>query len=193
MPDSAFTGTTSWWTANVRNQVVVTVTSGTAITETEGRMRWDTDTNRLRIYDGTGWIILHEPWQSFTPSWGGVTLGSATNSGRYRRSGGSIEIKARLTLSSTTMTGPLTLTAPVDADAAASLDTLKVVYSDTGSTAASVGHAAGASVSSISLWAINSASTYITTAAISSSVPFTWANTDVIDVHGIYRMTTLYS
>lgn len=195
MPDSAPPSpvTTSWITTVLRQQVISVVTSGTTPTAVEGRVIYETDTDRLRMYDGTGWIILREPWQSWTPTWGGITLGSGTSTGRYKRVNGDVEIEARLTLSSTTMTGPMTLTPPINAADAAAFDNLKVIYSDASLSAASIGHAAGASTSSIALYAINSAGTYVTTAAISTTVPFTWANSDIVYVHGRYRMTTIYS
>lgn len=40
-----------------------------------GRTIYETDTNRMLQYDGTGWVILAEPSQSFTMS---VSAGSGT-------------------------------------------------------------------------------------------------------------------
>jgi hypothetical protein len=195
VPDSAPPSpvTTSWITTVLRQQAISVVTSGTTPTAVEGRMIYETDTDALRLYDGGGWVRQYEGWQSYTPTWGGITIGSGASTGAYVRRGGNCLFVARLVLSSTTMTGPLTVNPPINAGSAADLDVCKVVFSDTSATAASVGHAAGASTSSISLWAINSAGTYLTTAAITTTIPFTWANTDIVFVHGEYRMTTRYS
>lgn len=52
-------------------------------------------------------------WQTFTPSWGNVTLGNGTSEGWYRFVGDSMEIRAQLTCGSTTaFTGNVYFTVP---------------------------------------------------------------------------------
>ena len=34
----------------------------------EGQQIYETDTDRTMFYNGTGWVIISEPWQSYTPA-----------------------------------------------------------------------------------------------------------------------------
>jgi hypothetical protein len=60
---------------------------------------WDTTNKRLYRSDGTGWIIMAEPEQSYTAGWSNVTLGTgSTRTGWYQRSNGMIDWEHRLTI-----------------------------------------------------------------------------------------------
>ncbi len=84
------------------NQALTVCTSTTRPgSPTEGTKIWETDTNRLRVWDGTVWRILDEPWQTYTPQ---IDQGVSTNIAktvtysRYRRSGSTLEWNFRLDL-----------------------------------------------------------------------------------------------
>lgn len=93
MPDSnladASVLTSSFYNTYIREQVVVTCTSGTRPTGVEGRRIYETDTDRDLVYSGSAWVIMSEPIQSWSPT---ITQGSAVagtvNRGWYRRSNG---------------------------------------------------------------------------------------------------------
>lgn len=59
MPDSGIADgtvyTSSFHDSYVRQQVITTCTSGTRPTGTEGRFIYETDTDRLKYYDGAAW------------------------------------------------------------------------------------------------------------------------------------------
>ena len=45
-----------------------TCTSTTRPTGVAGKVIFETDTLRTRLYDGTGWLVLDEPWQTWSPT-----------------------------------------------------------------------------------------------------------------------------
>jgi hypothetical protein len=62
MPDTALPDTTviteSFWTPNVRQQVVTQCTSATRPTAVQGRVIVETDTKRVLLHDGTNWLRI---------------------------------------------------------------------------------------------------------------------------------------
>jgi hypothetical protein len=73
MPDTALPDgtvvTESFWTPNVRQQVVTQCTSATRPTGVEGREINETDTDLKYVHNGTGWEQIGGwgGWTSFTP------------------------------------------------------------------------------------------------------------------------------
>jgi hypothetical protein len=74
MPDTALPDLTvvteSFWTPNVRQQVITQCTSATRPTGVEGRYIHETDTDLLYCHNGTGWEQVGGVggWTSFTPT-----------------------------------------------------------------------------------------------------------------------------
>jgi hypothetical protein len=50
--------TTTWWNANVKDQVISTVTSATRPAGTEGQVIYETDTDRVLMHDGAAWVRI---------------------------------------------------------------------------------------------------------------------------------------
>src|SRR6056297_246212 len=48
--------TSAFYNTYIREQVVVTCTSSTRPTAVEGRLIYETDTNLIRVYDGSSWV-----------------------------------------------------------------------------------------------------------------------------------------
>lgn len=120
MPDSGISDgsvyTSSFHDSYVRQQVVAQVTSSTRPTGVEGRLIAESDTDLLQVYDGSGWVPFGGwgSWTAFTPSWSGITVGNATNSGAYCRVGNLVVVRWSLTFGSTTThSGTVKLAAPV--------------------------------------------------------------------------------
>jgi hypothetical protein len=99
----------STWGNTVRNHVVHTFANTAernAAAPTVGMFAYQTDTGRTMRWDGTGWVIVEEPWQSFSiriiagrVSWqiGAVGTGvvlrlSPQSMSRYRRHGPQMEM-----------------------------------------------------------------------------------------------------
>lgn len=93
MPDAGIADgavyTSAFHDTYVRQQVIATVTSGTRPAHLDGRVIYETDTDRTLQSDGTGWVIMWEPEQTYTPT---LTQSAAVtktvNSARYQRRNG---------------------------------------------------------------------------------------------------------
>jgi hypothetical protein len=160
----------------------------------EGVIITETDTERVLYYDGTNWVILAEPQQTWTPTWTNLTIGNATQTGRYKRSDGWCDISLTVTLGSTTTVGTdPQFTLPV-ATAGMPAGALSVAALDLSPIARYVGsHAAvGAAGTTVDLSILAASGSYAQFAAITASVPFTWATGDVIYVSGRFQMNTRY-
>jgi len=161
----------------IEDQIIVTCTSSTRPTGTEGRMIFETDTDKLMIYDGAAWNLDGgSKWNTFTPSWTAVTLGtSPTNVGAYRYVAGGIRVLARLTLGTSTgdVTGSVTMTVP-NSETAAALSNLFAVGSIqciTGTTETSGSCRIAESGTEIQLYVVNN---------VSTTNPFDWGPGDQI-------------
>jgi len=95
--------TASSWNANVRDQVITTCTSATRPSGTEGQFIVETDTDRLMVYNGSGWFHYggYGTWVSHTPV---ITQsGAVTHTDtycRYNRAGGIVVLEATISITS---------------------------------------------------------------------------------------------
>lgn len=140
----------------------------------QGMFAVTTDTDSLWYYDGSGWVAWSTPWTSFTPSWGNLTEGNGTNSGRYRYQNGDLLVRARIDLGSTSsVTGSVTLTLP-NSEVAAGLLSLGTTVSKQSGTGTYDGVAMiESNTSTIDCYSDN---------AINATVPFTWGTGDRLGV-----------
>lgn len=53
--------------AGIGGTIVCTSTTRPTVSLFEGMTVYETDTNRYLIYDGTGWMVISEPWQDYDP------------------------------------------------------------------------------------------------------------------------------
>lgn len=147
----------------------------------------------LNLTSGTGssWS-----WQSWTPTWTNLTVGNGTVDAKYIQIGKAVFFRVKVFFGSTTsIAGAIRFTTPVTAidynsgstttnysaipgtvlckdDSAGTIYSGPSLFYDTGSFTADI---------------YNVGSTYPTAAAITSSVPFTWATNDVLAVTGSYE------
>lgn len=178
-------GGTQWCTSTTRP---------TGVALREGSRIYELDTNRELLYDGTGWVIMSEPAQSYTPSLTNMTLGNGTVAGSYHRSDGWCDFTAAFTLGSTSaVAANAAISIPVAYFDGTEFESLPVFMYDSSVTTRYYGHTYAANPSLIGLVADASAAAHITGAIVSGTVPFTWATGDIIKVSGRYRMTTRYS
>ncbi len=156
----------------------------------EGLDIYETDTDRRLEYDGTGWVIMAEPWQTYTPTLTGMAIGtggSASNVMSYHRSDGCLDFQWAATFGTSGATFPTnpTFSLPVamtDAEVG-----FLATYVD-GGVARYAGIATSNALGSLFLQVFGAAYTGLTT-----TTPFTWGAGDHIHVRGRYRMTTRYS
>ena len=72
----------------------------------EGQTIYETDTDRVMVHNGTGWVVLSEPPISFTPTVTNITTANGVLTGRYHRSDGWCEVFTSFVLgSSSAVTG----------------------------------------------------------------------------------------
>jgi hypothetical protein len=165
----------------------------------EGVLITETDTDRVLYYDGTGWIILAEPDQSWAPTFAaGVTVGNGSWSfSSYHRNDGWLDYRGRFVLGSTSaITADVRLNLPIAASGAVLSGELRCAFyrSSSGVQAVGIGALDG-TTGSYFLRAVDSAGASAISTGINGTAPFgtAFTNADVIDVYGRYRMTTRYS
>lgn len=125
-----------------------------------------------------------DAWTTYAPTWTGVTVGNGTVDARYSQYGKTVHFFIQITWGSTTsFTGNQQVTAPVAARAGTTW-AHRCDYVDTGSGRV-IGHGEH-SGSNIILY-VTSATAGAYERQISPTIPFTWANTDVLIVHGTYE------
>ena len=159
----------------------------------EGHIITETDTNRILYYDGTGWIIMMEPSQTWaSPFAGGLTVGNGAWTGEYHRSDGWIDIRGRFTFGSTSaVTGSITFTMPIAPYDATVTGLCQVNSYDDSAGQLNLGSTSNSGTPTILI--ARTDGTYGSVANTSSTAPWTWATGDRIDILGRYEMTTRYS
>lgn len=161
-----------------------------------GRWIFETDTLRTLYYDGTGWVIMDEPTQTYSPTWGNLTVNDGTLTANYHRSGGFCDLFISLTFGGTTsITGNVTVTTPIAAAYQTVLDYAGIqasFYDNSGSQLYPL-VTFNSSTTLINLYAMASASTYVNISPFSATVPVAYGSSDRIALAGRYQMTTKYS
>lgn len=159
-----------------------------------GQTIYETDTSRVLFWDGTGWIILYEPPQAWTPTFTGLTLGSGTTSATYQRANGKVILQGTFTYGAGSAIG-----------SNASINNLPkamlTVDRFTGTLwvlDANVGYLAGflypgANTSSVYIGSMNASTSTVTFQSWSSTIPMTWVSTDGFRFYMEYVMATPYT
>ena len=158
----------------------------------------------MGTFAGAGWITgdtipaselntLSGAWDTYTPSVGGTgfALGNGTISGRWKKVGRVVTFIINVTWGSTSTygAGPLTLTLPTAAQSSGAVFGAR--YLDVGSVVGYPGFALSVSGSTTITPLCHVASaTYATDGGLTSTIPFTWANTDTIVVSGTYESSS---
>jgi len=125
-------------------------------------------------------------YETYTVTAGGITIGNGSITGRQFRIGKICFFSIRVLLGSTSsITGAVTLSAPYN-NAVGEVP-VNVAFQDSGSAQMpGCGLIIGGTVYVL---AIKTDGTYAGQGTISSTVPFTWANTDQIMINGCYETT----
>ncbi len=126
-------------------------------------------------------------WTSYTPSWSGITIGNATNTGAYLKVGKMVIFRAKITLGSTSsITGQISATFPFTAKTS-NAGVFWGSFEDTG-TGWYIPNIFGDTIG-MSMYATIVNGTYAGAASTSSTVPFTWTTGDVIYASGNYEIS----
>jgi hypothetical protein len=175
--------------AGAKPVVICTATPNTRpATPVNGQMIYETDTDRVLVYDGTGWIVVLAQG-TYTPSAGGTmvvgTGGSAFNSASWSYAYGTLSISGRWvfgTSGTTFPNAPVTLTYPSGFTAETAIQSSAVpigsaLYAISGSNY--IGNPFTNLSSNFRLLATrydgsSAGIAYATTASITTGIPATW-------------------
>lgn len=163
-----------------------TPTAGAAVPATWGAQ---VNANFDHYYDNFGSKL--GAWTSYTPTISGTgsALGNGTLRGYYRREGTLLWLRVRWTLGSTSTVGgagtsfalPSGMVAVTETD---QFQTIPGVLRDTGTAEYFGLFRATTGATALTAYAIGAGGTYATIAAVLTTVPHTWANTDVMAFTG---------
>lgn len=174
-----------------RTQIVTSGTRPTGSLRYVGAEIFETDTSRKLLWDGTGWIVLAEPTQSYTPGINGLTVGNGTLTGRYHRSDGWCDVTVRFALGTTSaVTGRTSFSLPYASSTDYNLNGWAAFYEGGGDDRLATILTDGPNVF---IDPVDASSTYARQALCSSTVPFTWGSSDMIAFAARYRMASRYS
>lgn len=169
-------------------QANIIVTSVTRPTGQEGMQIGESDTNKRYVHDGTAWALDGGfGFVSFTPTWTNLTIGNGTQTGYYRYADGGMWVYIDVTFGSTSsISGGVTMTLPNSESVYSTVVGIRQpfglaeYYDDSGSSGVE-GVIRYNSSTSVAFLVRNAAGTYVTSAALSSTVPFTWATSDIVN------------
>lgn len=182
-------------------QAVITCTSSTRpASPSEGMTIYETDTDSYLTYSGSVWenAIQSGAWRSWTPTLGvdgagtAWALGNGTSKSRYLKVGRLVVCQLHLEFGSTTTfgSGAFMFTLPINRLAGEGLNqnygSARLI--DVGSAApyeAQIKNSSNAG--NATLHAIDTAVSYGRLSAVTSTVPFTWALSDVVTASFIYE------
>lgn len=134
---------------------------------------------------GTTWV-----WQTWTPTFTNLS-GGTLNYSKSTQIGKQVFFAFKYTLGGAGVAGAVTFTSPVNlsGDMTATSEGINgtVALFDTG-TSDNVGIMKWASASTIAVQGLDASFNYVRTVNLSSTIPHTWASTDVIHVTGNYQV-----
>jgi len=158
---------------NTNNSVVASNITDAAVTPA-----------KLIAGTGSSWA-----WQSWTPTFGNLSGGTITQAS-YTQIGKNVFFRLLYTLSGANVSGAVTMSLPVTSvsyGATTSIQNIGLAsYIDTG-TAQFRGEVVWTSTTTATLQVLASSGTYLNPSALSSTVPHTWATTDIIWAYGYYE------
>ncbi len=138
-----------------------------------------------KLFTGTGTTYAFSSW---VPTWVNLS-GGATTYAKYVQIGKTVFYRILYTLGGAGVAGSVTFTLPVTANSNYTVARSMIGqchFNDTG-TGSAPGNVRLETTGTGLLLAQGSAATYVTNELLSSTVPFTWANTDVIGIQGFYE------
>jgi hypothetical protein len=191
VPDSGIADgsvlTSAFHDTYIRQQVIAQVTAATRPTGVEGRVIYETDTNKLMIYDGSTWMVLRDEAGSYTPTLGSIVVGSGgVNSATYAFSGGVLVVSGTIQFgasgatypgASNTITLPSTFTPTISASP--NYPIVGTATLQAGGVSA-YGPVVLISSTQLRLYAFSAGGTYVGATNLSTTVPGSWASSDYI-------------
>lgn len=169
----------------IEDQIIVTCTAATRPAGVEGRMCYETDRDRLMIYDGTGWKMFGgSKWHTFTPSFAaGLTVGAGVNTGYYRFIPGGMWVVGHWTWGTgSAVSGAVTLTIPnaetIDATGLTGFHKLGELDMHEAGVAVRTGCVIYAASTTVEFRNLAVSSTRIEQGSLSATIPHVWGAGD---------------
>ncbi len=134
--------------------------------------------------------IKNVSWTRFTPTWNNLTVGNGTNQGWYAQVGDIVCVRIRFVFGSSSAMGSYpNVVLPVNCVTHNSLTFVgNAMFRDTGTGYYSgVAAISAATSTNLNMYPHYAAATFTTISDITSSSPFTWANTDEIALTATYE------
>ena len=154
----------------------------------EGQFAYLEDTNATQYYDGAAWqSVGGGAWTAYTPTLTNATLGNGTLTGSYIQIGKLVVGRVTFTLGSTSsLTGVgLTISLPITPVIAQALSG-NTMIEDTGSQFY-WGNCLPDTTARFTPTVYNVSATYATINGLTTTIPMTWTNTDVLRVNFFYE------
>jgi hypothetical protein len=136
---------------------------------------------------GTSWT-----WQTWSPSYSGITVGNGTVVAKYVQIGKTVFIYYCLTFGATTTMGtPATVSLPVTASSDYETGDSPIGHFRYADNSTSTNNGAGyvrlESTTTMRPIVFGAAATYLTEAGVTNLIPFTWATSDIFVLVGNYQ------
>jgi hypothetical protein len=133
-------------------------------------------------------------YTAYTPALTGLTLGNGTLTTAYARVNNFVHYFGKVVFGTTSsITGAVSIALPINLDADMTATTRAVFGPVTlrdvsaGVTYFGMGGVSTGSATTVIIEAINASGTYATSSSLSSTVPMTWANTDILFWNFYYK------
>jgi hypothetical protein len=137
------------------------------------------------VVDAADLNTIAGAWDSFTVTFTNLTLGNGTAVAFYKQVGRVVVYRMQVTFGSTTsVSGGIAISLPVTAASIVGVHSGIMFDDSTGTTTQAF---SAPTTTTVSLRVLNTAGTYGTHAATSSTIPFTWAVNDIIRLSGVYE------
>ena len=160
-------------------------------------MAFLTTPRQLTMYDGTGWVILAEPTQTYTPTLTNMTLGNGTRSGFSKRSDGWCDFAVEFVMGTTSAMGTdpsFSLPYTTGTGAYNSMLVARTFQSAGSVVRAAIAEVTGGSFgTAVTAKVIDTAGATALSLAITATVPHTWTTSSTLHISGRYPMTTRYT
>lgn len=176
------------------NQVIIKCTSGTRPSgPDEGMTIYETDTDKILTYDGSGWIEAgkYGAWATYTHGWNGTIGNGTVNAVWQRLFGRTIAFNILVTWGSTTSApgGTWTVNLPT---APARIGVASAIVTDSSAGFWWQGNAylvatASAGVDHVILDSVDTSTIARSVSLSGGTTPFTWATGDKLAISGVYE------
>lgn len=149
----------------------------------------DQSVTNAKLATGTG--EAGGAWSAWTPTWTNLTLGNGVATARYTRIGMTVNFRLSLTVGSTTSMTASQVMASLPIAAHAQYQNFEhIAYGTAFDVSANQPYNIRATFSNsttIKLYALNAASTFVPDSNVNNTQPFTWATGDILQVVGTYE------